>query len=241
MLKEKHIRYSEWRLLTGLILTLLFLGCTESPAPQMPQLDPEPAVAQPPVEAPRPTVKVAANPVQANLPPNDPRAWAKGTKYQAPPVSPLTEQESRLQSQVQSAGGRFEKRTLTAEERQTNAQLGVSLGGDAVLAVDFDRMKSSGKLAALESLDGVSELGLSRSDVGDNDLQQLAKAKDLVVLDLNFTEVTDAGLAYLEGLRNLRLLVVENTHVTAEGVRKLRQANPRLRIFHFSVQQENAD
>jgi hypothetical protein len=231
-----------WTLL-WLVCGLLISGCSENPAieqPPAPGASP-PASTQPAQTRPRPTVKEAKNPVQANLPPGDPRHWAPGSKYQPPPVAPLTEQETRLQSQVAQVGGRFAKRALTDEERRVNTELGIQFAGDAVVTVDLDRMKSAGKLASLESLDGVLELGLSRSDVNDLDLQQLARANDLIALDLNFTQVTDAGLVHLEGLKNLRFLVVENTGVTAQGVQRLKQANPRLRIFHSSTQGENSE
>jgi len=227
----------------GLLLVsvcgLLLSSCSERPTRDRPpaSVNASPVAPQPVPAPPRPVVKEAKNPVQANLPPGDPRGWTPGTRYQPPPVAPLTEAEKRLQAQVELAGGRFTKRALTGEERQANRNLGVQVVGDAVITVDLDRMKSSGKLATLASLDGVQELGLSRSDVSDHDLQQLVRAHDLIALDLNFTQVTDAGLTYLEKLPNLRFLVVENTGVTAEGVQRLKLMNPRLRIFHSSMPQ----
>ena len=231
-----------WTLLV-LVCGLLLAGCSKPPTTEKPTAPgaAPPTSTHPTESRPRPTVKEAKNPVQANLPPGDPRGWAPGSKYQPPPVAPLTEQETQLQTQVKQAGGRFVKRALTAEERQVNAELGILFEGDAVVTVDLDRMKSAGKLATLQSLDGVLELGLSRSDVNDLDLEQLARAKDLIALDLNFTQVTDAGLVHLERLKNLRFLVVENTGVTAAGVQRLKQVNPRLRIFHASTQGENQD
>jgi hypothetical protein len=52
----------------------------------------------------------------------------------------------------------------------------------------------------------------------------------LKTLDLNFTRVTDAGLAHLKGLTNLGEVGLEGTQVTDAGVRDLQQALPSLKI-----------
>jgi hypothetical protein len=54
----------------------------------------------------------------------------------------------------------------------------------------------------------------------------------LQVLKLQHTRVSDAGLAHLRGLTELRLLVVYDTQVTDAGIRRLRQALPALQVQH---------
>jgi hypothetical protein len=47
---------------------------------------------------------------------------------------------------------------------------------------------------------------------------------------LDDTLVTDAGLASLEGLRELRMLFLTGTRVTDAGVERLRRASPVVRV-----------
>ena len=54
----------------------------------------------------------------------------------------------------------------------------------------------------------------------------------LGLLDLDSTNVTDAGLKHLEGLTGLAELNLYGTQVTDEGVNKLQQALPNCEIIH---------
>jgi hypothetical protein len=49
-------------------------------------------------------------------------------------------------------------------------------------------------------------------------------------LNLNNTEVTDAGLSLLKGLTQLRFLQLENTKVTDRGVREFLEVLPNCDI-----------
>ena len=53
----------------------------------------------------------------------------------------------------------------------------------------------------------------------------------LEFLDLDHTQVTDAGLEHLEGLTRLRTLVVGGCYVTRNGAQKLEQALPNCIIY----------
>jgi hypothetical protein len=58
----------------------------------------------------------------------------------------------------------------------------------------------------------------------------LAGLKNLRVLDLSNTPVTDAGLKHLEGLEQLRWLNLCNTKVTPAGVTALQKKLPDCKI-----------
>ena len=51
---------------------------------------------------------------------------------------------------------------------------------------------------------------------------------DLLLLD--GTLISDAGLAHLKGLTNLRHLSASRTHVTDPGMKELKQALPKLEV-----------
>jgi len=54
----------------------------------------------------------------------------------------------------------------------------------------------------------------------------------LEFLMLNKTEVTDAGLKYLEGMTNLELVSLHHTRVTDAGADRLQKALPKATIYH---------
>lgn len=64
----------------------------------------------------------------------------------------------------------------------------------------------------------------------DNSLLQLRTIHRRYGLDLTGCGITDAGLRKLEGLTNLRVLILRSTEVTDEGVKRLQQALPECRI-----------
>jgi hypothetical protein len=60
----------------------------------------------------------------------------------------------------------------------------------------------------------------------------LLQLKQLTLLNLNHTQITDAGLAQIVSLPNLRNLHVAGTRVTGEGVRKAQErVDGSLRIY----------
>ncbi|NNE93687.1 MAG: hypothetical protein HKN23_18715 [Verrucomicrobiales bacterium] len=68
----------------------------------------------------------------------------------------------------------------------------------------------------------VAHLDLSRSQITDAALDQIAELDKLVKLKLDQTGVTDAGLAKLKGLKNLRYLNLYGTKVTDKGLDHLK-------------------
>jgi hypothetical protein len=55
---------------------------------------------------------------------------------------------------------------------------------------------------------------------------------ELVFLDLQQTEVTDAGLDHLSRLAKLEVLVLNGAPVSSTGIMRLNQARPSLLIYH---------
>jgi len=86
--------------------------------------------------------------------------------------------------------------------------------------------------AALETIAGFRELeilDLTGTQITDDGLRDLASLSKLRQLWLGQTAVTDAGLEHLKGLTNLEMLDVSGTQVTVEGFQRLKQALPRLK------------
>jgi len=69
-------------------------------------------------------------------------------------------------------------------------------------------------------------------DFGDADLEQLDRLTELKALDLEGTNVTDAGLECLLDNKQLQYVVLRRTNVTAEGVRSLQKHLRRTWIWY---------
>ncbi len=67
-------------------------------------------------------------------------------------------------------------------------------------------------------------LNLARTRITDDGLRHLKDYPRLAVLNLSQTSISDAGLKHLWGLTRLQEVVVDRTKVTIEGVRELRIA-----------------
>jgi Leucine-rich repeat (LRR) protein len=79
--------------------------------------------------------------------------------------------------------------------------------------------------------DEVEEVDLTGTQVTDAGLAHLQGLTGLQGLWLINTQVTDAGLAHLQGLTGLQVLSLDNTQVTDAGLAKLRQALPKCAII----------
>lgn len=78
--------------------------------------------------------------------------------------------------------------------------------------------------AVLETDDEGNVLSLTASGplIVDEVLEQVGAMKTLVILNLEYTEITDAGLAHLAGLSNIRTLVLRGTEITDAGLAQLK-------------------
>jgi hypothetical protein len=64
----------------------------------------------------------------------------------------------------------------------------------------------------------------------DNGLKGIKVLTSITGLGLEDTEITDRGLEHLAALRKLRIVSVNGSKVTEEGVKKLKQALPDVRV-----------
>lgn len=70
--------------------------------------------------------------------------------------------------------------------------------------------------------DGIELVRLGNTQVTDAGLAYLQGRTSLLTIDLGSTQVTDAGLAHLQGLKGLQTLWLDNTQVTDTGLAHLR-------------------
>jgi len=75
---------------------------------------------------------------------------------------------------------------------------------------------------------------LNAPGVDDDGLKELSKLElpVLEALNLRGIAISDKGLDYLQGLKNLRRVDVRKTLVTMDGIKKLETAMPDLTIVH---------
>lgn len=86
---------------------------------------------------------------------------------------------------------------------------------------------------SVESLADHKELlsiDLSFTEIQDRDLVPVGKCEQLRQLVLDHTQVTDKGLQHLRTLANLRLLNLVDTRVTQEAIEELRRIRPTLTV-----------
>ena len=87
-------------------------------------------------------------------------------------------------------------------------------------------LKMSGRISgdglkSLETFPALRSVAFDKSDINDDDLAEIAKAKRLVGLFLAYTKVTDNGMPHLASLTSLHNLRLGNTAVTDEGMKPL--------------------
>ena len=99
--------------------------------------------------------------------------------------------------------------------------------------LDLSRMEITAKgLAPLMRLPKLRRLNLAQSArIDDTAAQYFLDMNRLEILDLSQTAVTDAFLDRLEGMKQLKTLMVDGTKVTPERVERFRKARPDCRIF----------
>src|SRR5262245_25515125 len=64
-------------------------------------------------------------------------------------------------------------------------------------------------------------LSLKSTEIHDEDLRSVGKLTSLEQLDLEYTKITDAGIAHLVGLKNLRYLSIGGTRITDAAMKNI--------------------
>ncbi len=75
-------------------------------------------------------------------------------------------------------------------------------------------------------------IDLISTEVTDAELEHLKGLTNLQTLYLTNNQITDAGLEHLKGLTKLETLYLNNPQITDEAVKKLQQALPNCEINH---------
>ena len=97
--------------------------------------------------------------------------------------------------------------------------------GDPVVAIQCEDLNIDG--SRLAEFPDIRRLIIESSNITDDDIRHLSKLEHLDSLELKrVRKVTDAGLAHLEGMTQLRKLVLEYTGTTNYGRWKLQQTLP---------------
>jgi hypothetical protein len=131
-------------------------------------------------------------------------------------------------------------RGQTARQRAVAAKLDtfkptVSWSRRDLRRLDFSRSPvkpGDDDLRLLEELTGLRILNLSYTNVTDAGLVHLRHLKRLESLSLGNTRITDAGLVRLHGLKNLNLVYLTGTGATPQGIAELRKALPGTAVVY---------
>lgn len=102
----------------------------------------------------------------------------------------------------------------------------------AMAALKADIKKLGGKLEVDAQAAGkpVTEVNLSDTRVGDEDMVRLTKLPRLKKLNLSGTNISDVGAEYLERIVSLRVLNLSGTKISYAGFKKLKSTLPKAKI-----------
>lgn len=183
-------------------------------------------------------------------------AWIKAGMPFSTKVSDLTPQDSLhiLAKQVLNAPARRDAEpvftfkpakpeTIESLTNEYRSILPVAHNSPALTVSIYGAHAYSAK--SLEELSPLKtqivELNLSRMPLSNRDLQLITSFENLRKLNLNFTSITAEGLAQLEKLKNLQVLLLAGTETDGAGLAKLVGNNKSLRqitLWETRVDQE---
>lgn len=87
--------------------------------------------------------------------------------------------------------------------------------------------------AAIADMRDLKIIGAARSNISDEDLATLRRAKQLTGLLIQNTTVSDQGFAQLAGLTNLDFLRIDGTRVTDESLKLIARSFPNLGTLYI--------
>jgi hypothetical protein len=77
-------------------------------------------------------------------------------------------------------------------------------------------------IAKWQSLDTLKSISICNCDFDDSGMDEIGKMKNLILLELDGTRITDAGLIHLRNLIKLKQLYLHRTRVTSDGMQHLK-------------------
>ena len=110
-------------------------------------------------------------------------------------------------------------------------RIGFDYTGRLVVSAGLGPKANDDTMGQVGQLDRLESLSLSMTNVTDKGVAHLEGLGLLRDLDLGQTKINDAGLAHLKGLKALRVITLWNTRVTDEGVLQLEEALPWAQIM----------
>ena len=160
--------------------------------------------------------------------------------------SPLAAQETssrranEMIKAIEQAGGRVYRISAADTSREINFALSSKPVGDEqlknvgeigeVIWLNLANTKISDNGLKFIGKMPLKKLHLEKTDIGDAGLKHLKGLKELEYLNLYGTQVSDAGLEALKEMKSLKKLYVWKTKVTEAGIKKLNESLPDLKI-----------
>ena len=115
--------------------------------------------------------------------------------------------------------------------RRSGSSIASASTTQAVVSAGLGPKANDDTMGQVGQLDRLESLSLSMTNVTDKGVAHLEGLGLLRDLDLGQTKINDAGLAHLKGLKALRVITLWNTRVTDEGVLQLEEALPWAQIM----------
>ena len=104
--------------------------------------------------------------------------------------------------------------------------------GRPITAVGFRGRPFEDKdVHVLASLKDLTYVDLNHTQITDAGLKELVEIESVTALDLTGTKVTDAGLKELQKLKNLTTLSLAGTKITEGGLKEFKKSRPSVKII----------
>ena len=118
------------------------------------------------------------------------------------------------------AAGRRALQLVAQSENDSAARLGAAALRQFIVSA-IAKLERKGAKVDVDDHGNVRSVNFTRKKIADSDLQPLVELRHLKTLDLRFTPISNAGLAYVKELTTLETLNLQATRVTDDGLRQL--------------------